>query len=299
MEDDKSNKSKTSESFQPKNPDERGPNKKIPKKKIHRGLALLILFLILFVAIVTRDLYLPADLSAKWDDAMPGTFAILKIGGKNPRQKQKTDSIDQDLEGAEDLVGEDLEGEEPLDNQKKTISKAEAEQMIFSSVLVQMVNCLGFSKVKIPSLVAVNIQDLMNLVGPEVGKAQLVERWREWRFNAQGGSQRKVRLETTEDDSGRSGKELHYFVKDRSGSDVPMELPPEQVANADESTVKALIGDSAVTFREVASAALYEAGERLEFIEKNGQLREIEFLKMDRVFKCQNVVDPKSCTCTD
>lgn len=173
------------------------------------------------------------------------------------------------------------------------------EQMVFSSVIVQLASCLGLKKSLVPKSVEVRIQDLMELLRADLGEAQLVERWKEWKFKTSSGYDRQLRLETTEDDGGRLGSELHFFGIDKSGNAFPMELDPDEINNPNKQVVDRILQQGKVFYNEVASAALFVGGERLEFIEKNAKLREIEFLKADRVFRCKDVLAPKTCSCTD
>ena len=188
---------------------------------------------------------------------------------------------------------------DPLDESGSSpLPPGVSENELYSSVLKQMLECLDIEAPPKVTAQSVQVEGLLNLVEPSLGKAQVVERWKAWHLRDAQKRERRVRLEVVENDEGQISREMHYFGVDKDGQLQPLELDPRDVMNPSDQTIQSLLSKGEVFYQETAHAGLFAGGERIEYINKNGKLAEIEFLKSDRVFACQSVLRSQTCVCT-
>ena len=123
------------------------------------------------------------------------------------------------------------------------------------------------------------------------------DRWMEWHLRSPDGRERRLRLEITESDEGKVGRELHYFSESRDGQLNPLELDPEKAMNPTDDVINELLKQGEVFYKERAAVSFFPNGERVEYMEKNGTLSEVEFFKENKQFRCPDILVPETCQC--
>lgn len=167
----------------------------------------------------------------------------------------------------------------------------------FLQSLELMVQCLKFPNSKIvaatPPIVESIIQILQGPMGPVSGTS---DRWLEWSLLLPNKHEKKYRLEITETDEGIIGRELHAFVGSLN-TWAPEEVPEELSRNPSDQVIENLLKEGEVTSKSKAGVTLFPNGSRLEFIEVNGELEQIEIFDEDNQFGCKDIRSPESCIC--
>ena len=147
---------------------------------------------------------------------------------------------------------------------------------------------------EIPLQIETLYQKFQEELGPVAHQA---DRWMDWHLRTPDGRERRLRLEITETDEGKIGRELHYFSVSRDGQPTPLELAADKTDNPSDEVINQMLKEGEVFEKERAAVSFFSNGERVEYIEKNGDLSEIEFFKETRQFRCQNILIPETCQC--
>lgn len=173
-----------------------------------------------------------------------------------------------------------------------------AERQTFSKIMEEMRDCLEMSRASFGDNNPVTVDTMTNQVsgdfGSPVGQG---DRWYSWKLTTPGGEERLLRLDYFEDELGNPQREMHYFVL-RSETDViPMDLPPDKSLNPPDDFIRKTLGDGKISYSERARYSVFPSGERVDFVEKNGKLAEIEVTRGEHFFRCDNVKDKESCHC--
>lgn len=168
----------------------------------------------------------------------------------------------------------------------------------FQETLDLMAKCFQISGSDLPESSPVEISTLLKKFQGDIGPvSQEADRWVNWHLRTRDGQERRLRLEITETDEGKVGRELHYFAVGSSGQPVPIELDPDKATNPTDEVISEMLKEGAVYSKERAAVAFFSNGERIEYVEKDGQLYEVQFFKEDLHFQCANVKMPQNCQC--
>ncbi|MEZ0391933.1 MAG: hypothetical protein ACAH59_06945 [Pseudobdellovibrionaceae bacterium] len=158
--------------------------------------------------------------------------------------------------------------------------------------------CFQVSGSALPENAAIGIDSLLQKFQADFGSvSQQSDRWVYWGLRTREGNERRLRLELTETDSGKIVKELHYFSVDQNGQQVAIELDPQKTKDPNDEVISQLLKDGEVFTKERAAVAFFQDLDRVEYIEKDGELLEIKFFNDNHQFQCANVKNPKSCQC--
>lgn len=168
----------------------------------------------------------------------------------------------------------------------------------FTETLDRMAQCLQIANVDLPAPIFLQIESvfrkLQGAFGTEIHQA---DRWMAWHLRSREGKERRLRLEITETDEGKIGKELHYFDVDRQGQTTPIEIASEKAMNPTDEVISQMLKEGEVFYKERAAVAFFAENNRVEFLEKDGELSELLVIKGDRQFRCANVKTPELCQC--
>lgn len=223
---------------------------------------------------------------------------VLKQGGLlSSSEKSAAIEVTDTSQSASGETAQEALGEAVQDRPEGAAAKGEDEKM-FSLIVTDLNNCFELKNINVPDSLPVTIESVLNSVQSELGPAaNQADRWMNWHLKNREGAERRVRLEITEGDEGKVVRELKYFAVDKEGLPVPMSLPPEKKDNPSDETLNAMLKEGDVFYKEKAAYAVFSGGARIEFVEKNGQLSELEFQKGDRYFRCQNFKLRDACQC--
>jgi uncharacterized protein YxeA len=123
------------------------------------------------------------------------------------------------------------------------------------------------------------------------------DRWNSWRVKTLDDRDREYRLEVIESDAGQVTRELHAYAFDQSGEQIPMELDSSKTQNPSEDYLREILNEGEVISKNRAGSVSFSTGERLDFVENNGELSEIEFTKMNQIFRCNTIKERGTCQC--
>lgn len=193
---------------------------------------------------------------------------------------------------AQDQMGDQVGQASPAEAQKTENQKA------FAQILGDLSECLDIKSPEASIKAAVQVETLIQQFQGELGPiTHQADRWMNWHLRNRDGKERRLRLEITENDEGKIGRELHYYAVDREGQPAPIELERERSNNPSDEIVNQMLKEGEVFYKERAAFATFPGGERLEYVEKDGELSEIEFIKGEKFYRCNNLKARESCQC--
>ena len=165
------------------------------------------------------------------------------------------------------------------------------ELSIPAPVISELKKCLGGKG----GLENVNSsQDLFSQLGEPL---KTRERWIDWSFKVEGGKERRVHWENVEDDSGKIRPTLMVFDLDEKGDPIPYPMDPRDQEEPTQEYVDNLLGQGSGMQKETSNLKEYAGGMHLEYLEKNGQLKEVEFERENVFFRCDQVNQLNTCHC--
>ena len=175
--------------------------------------------------------------------------------------------------------------------------KKEAE-LSFAQILSDMDECFGLKSPELPPSSRLSIDTLLSQVQADWGlPIRIEDRWMSWHLRNREGRERRLRLEVTENDEGRTTRELHYYAVDREGLPIPLELDPEKARNPSDETLNQMLREGDVFFKERAGVVQFSDNGRIDFINVDGTLSEIEMVKNEAIFRCVNMKAREACSC--
>lgn len=172
-----------------------------------------------------------------------------------------------------------------------------ANKQVFSQIAGDLSECMSL-KFLLSSKEQSDLDALLEGLSTSLGEPMSqADRWNSWRVKTEDGRNREYRLEVIESDGGQVTRELHAYAFDQSGEQIPMELDPFKSQNPSEDYLKEILNSGEVTSKNRAGSISFPSGETLDFTEINGELGEIEFTKMNQIFKCNTIKERETCQC--
>ena len=168
----------------------------------------------------------------------------------------------------------------------------------FGQALDKLAACFQMQSAATTDTPALQIESLYQRFQTDLGPvAHQSDRWMEWRLRTPNGLEKQLRLEITENDEGKIGRELHYFNLTRDGQPTTSLLDETQARNPSDEVINQLLKEGEVFYKERAAGSFFPNGERVEYVEKNGELAEIEFFKENKQFRCHDILVLETCQC--
>jgi len=181
-------------------------------------------------------------------------------------------------------------------NQQRDASRE--DRIAFAQIISDMSECMEIPAADANGDDPIVLETLLTKFQSELGSpSEQSDRWMNWHLRTPEGKERRLRVEVTESDDGKIGRELHYYAVDRNGNPVPLEIPQDKMTNPTDTVINDMLKEGEVFFKERAAYAQYPNGERIEYLEKDGILSEIEFIKGDRFYRCANLKARENCQC--
>ncbi len=234
------------------------------------------------------------------------TFIVLAFlfGLRNEDEVSETKNTISSQEQMGDQMSDQMgePGEIPAQAQRDSDSPDESQkverQKMFGQILLGLAECLEIKSPEATGQAAVQVETLLQQFQGELGPvSHQADRWMDWSLKTRDGKERRLRLEITENDEGKVGRELHYFAVDRDGQPEPIEIDSEKANNPSDEVINQMLKEGEVFYKERAAFALFPGGERLEYIEKDSVLSEIEFIKGEKYYRCHDLKARESCQC--
>jgi hypothetical protein len=217
---------------------------------------------------------------------------------KTPNESTAVDESESETVNQENL-GEDVsqKSEPVLDmGPDKTVQESEAKR-IFAMVVEDMGQCLDIKAPETQADVAVDLQTVVLQYQGDLGPGTQNNKWQSWAIKTQGGKEKRYRLDEKIDFDGALFKEIEGIEVNEEGAPTPIDIEPEKAINPSQESIDKLLSEGTVSSSEKAGFVTFQGGERLDYIERNGKLAEIEFVRGDRFFRCGNIMDRSSCQC--
>lgn len=174
----------------------------------------------------------------------------------------------------------------------------EEDQKVFSFILTDMIDCLDLTAAQPPEAVPLQSNQILSLVNTAAGVPAIEERWRSWNFKTKDGTEQTLRLENNEDEFGIRTKKLSQYRLDENHQIMTLlTLPPELSGTPNDENINGFLKDKNLAAKERSTTAFYKQGDRVDFIERDGVLQEVEILKGETLFRCPNLKSRESCQC--
>lgn len=175
--------------------------------------------------------------------------------------------------------------------------ESEADRRTFAAIVDDMRECLEMGRAGAADA-SPTVDTLTNQLQSDFGPiASQGDRWLSWKLRTPGGEERLLRVDYFEDEMGTPQREVHYFSM-RSETDVfPIDIPPDKSLNPSNSYIDSILQEGQIHYQEKAKYAIFPSGERVDFVEKNGALAEIEVTRGEHFFRCDSVKARQSCHC--
>lgn len=172
------------------------------------------------------------------------------------------------------------------------------EQVIFAEILNSLKDCLQLEKIEVPNQVPLSIEGLLTILQPELGPPiRQEDQSMIWHLRSHEGRVRQIRLEVSEDENGHSIKQLKYFAVDREDQPIPMQISTAQSVNPSDEVIQTFLKEGNVFFKEKSGFINFAGGEKIDFLETDGVLSQIEANFNGASFSCRNLISSDSCAC--
>ena len=211
------------------------------------------------------------------------TVLILLLAGFFMRPK-KTESTPVDTGNPEEQFGDKV----------TPGGSAGAELM---PILNRISDCFHFStraENPVPFTIESVFENFQSELGPITHQS---ERSQRWDLKESDGKLRRLQLVTTESDEGQVGRELHAFSLDAQGNATPQETEASLALNPPDDRIDQMLKEGQVVDKERSAVAFFPTGGRIEYLEKNGSLSEIQFFQSEKSLKCPDLKHPEACVC--
>lgn len=171
-------------------------------------------------------------------------------------------------------------------------------QKAFVEVFDDMAECLNIKTASYSEKDPVEIDMVLSQLQTDLGSPKFnSDLWMNWHLRTREGKEKRIRLEINSAGDQPQTRELRYFTVDRDGNPQPVELEDGRAINPSDETLNQMLREGEVFYKERAGFYVFTNGERLEYLEKNGELSEIEMVRGESIFKCSDVRARENCRC--
>ncbi len=178
------------------------------------------------------------------------------------------------------------------------VSTSTDQQKAFVEVFEDMTECLDIKSASYSEKDPVEIDMVLSQLQTDLGSPRFnSDLWMNWHMRTREGKEKRVRLEIISGNDQPQMRELRYFIVDRDGNPQPVDLEDSKAINPSDETLNQMLREGEVFYKERAGFYAFANGERLEFLEKNGELSEIEMVRGESIFKCSDVRARENCRC--
>ena len=122
--------------------------------------------------------------------------------------------------------------------------------------------------------------------------------WKNVHISLPNGEKRRLRIEVEADGEDAVHRQLQYYAVDAENLPVLINLPLEQTENPSDTFIASLENEGQITLQEEARRGAYLQGAELYYVERNGELSEIEMNYRGKSVRCQDLnLERANCTC--
>jgi hypothetical protein len=209
-------------------------------------------------------------------------------------ESEVSENVDQEQESAQESMGDEVSTSTTLLNNQP----ATEQQKVFGMILSDVADCLDLKIADIETTPEIRLDSLSRAFQSDFGQSSYeADRWMNWHLRMRDGKERRIRLENAESDDGKMTRELKYFTVDRDGQPSTIDMDDDKSVNPSDDVLDQLLKEGDVFYKERAAFVVFPNGERIEYLEKNGTLSEIEIIKGDRYYRCSDISERDSCQC--
>lgn len=122
------------------------------------------------------------------------------------------------------------------------------------------------------------------------------DRWIEKTIQNSKGEERRIRLEITETDEGKIGKEIHIFKKNDQGLWSPAETVVTTPENVD-AEIEKIWSEGQVTHESKAVVGFFKNSFRFEYVLNAGLVKDFGIYNEPKKFTCEDLANSKTCKC--
>ena len=178
------------------------------------------------------------------------------------------------------------------------VSASSDKQKAFVEVFEDMTECLDIKSSSYSEKDPVQVEMILSQLQSDLGLPRFnSDLWMNWHLRTREGKEKRIRLEISSAGDEPTMRELRYFNVDREGIPQPVELEDSKSMNPSDEALNQLLKEGEVFYKERAGFYAFPNGERLEYVEKNGELSEIEMVRGESIFKCSDVRARENCRC--
>ncbi len=164
-------------------------------------------------------------------------------------------------------------------------------------ILNQISTCLHLST-RAETSVPFTIESVFDNFQSELGAvSHQADRSMRWDLRELDGKIKRLQLVITENDEGQVGRELHAFSLDSQGNATPQETEPSLAVNPPDDRIHQMLKEGEVIDKDRSAVAFFPTGGRVEYIEKNGVLSQLQFFQGQKSVRCDDLKQPSSCQC--
>lgn len=172
------------------------------------------------------------------------------------------------------------------------------EQKNFVQVFNDMTECLEIKSASYSERDPINVETILSQLQSDLGFPKYnSDLWMNWHLRTREGREKRIRLEISSASDEPTTRELRYFILDREGIPQPVPMDDEKSMNPSDEALNQLLREGEVFYKDRSGFYTFANGERLEYVEKNGQLSEIEMVRGESIFKCLDVRARENCRC--
>lgn len=215
-------------------------------------------------------------------------FQQSKIQHETPRVPLELENVN--------LPGESTSEEFEIDNRPSSLS---AEAVTFAEIIADLSNCMDVRETGgLTTDAQGSIQALIWHFEESLGNAQIeVDKWKEWDILRRDHSFVRLRLELKEKVGVGYHRELYETPLQRISGGQAFEKEAVLLPKASDEAIDDHLKRGEVQKESRGAFIQFLGGERIDFVEVQGKLVEIEFTKNQKVFRCDQITSRESCQC--
>jgi hypothetical protein len=223
---------------------------------------------------------------------------VLFREGKLGLPEEKANQTPEIMPTAPTLLQPSDDGATPAAASEEKRDQPSEKQQAFTQIIHDLGDCLGSKMSVSGDLNSISLETLLAQLEPSLGTvAHQTDKWVDWHLRTQEGDEKRLRLEISENDDGSIRKELHYYAVGRDDKMVAVELDPADATNPSDETLNEMLRQGEVFLKERSGSVVFMNGERLDYVQKNGELSEIEIVRDEKIFQCQSLSRREECQC--
>jgi hypothetical protein len=215
-------------------------------------------------------------------------YVVQKVGVLPP---PVTEVANSKASLSQDALGEPIAATEEGRKQNE-ISKN------FNSNVSTMFQCLGLKTPNLPKDIKINSDTIIKLLEQEWGLSTIQgDHALTWSLKMPDGVERRIRIEITENEEKVVQKEMKFYIVNKEGISIPVDVPEEKRINPSDQTIDQLIKEGEVTQKERLSFTKFQNGGLFESLERDENPSEVSIQLQEKIIRCPDIKTAEPCDC--